>query len=140
MKHHRVHHKHENPTPVVRRRVAQLLDALSEECVALAQNDEAAPESYGRVLRDLETVAEILRESELSHAREQGTEWTLADRAHDAHVERTIHRGSGTHAVAEPMVERSGWCRTLTREDAQRTIEELRNEDELRHDMQRAIG
>lgn len=133
-----------HPSPVVRRRLAEVLDALSAECEALARDTEAAPESYQRVLHDIETLAEVLRES--SHGKDdESTEWTLGDRAADGKIARVIERSSSTriraqaHASAE-RVEESGWCRTLTMEDARRVIEAVREQDAVLHDVQRAIG
>jgi hypothetical protein len=42
--------------------------------------------------------------------------------------------------AAEPASEDSGWCRSLTMEDARRVIEALREQDAVRNDVQRAIG
>ncbi len=138
-------HSGAHPSPVVRRRLAEVLDALSVECEALARDVDASPESYGRVLHDIETLAEVLRESSCC-AGEECTEWTLGDRAADGRIARVIERASGTRLRAGEPIERvdapeqSGWCRTLTMEDARRVIEAVREEDAVRHDVQRAIG
>lgn len=126
-------------SPVVRHRLAAMLDALSSECIGLAHDEGAPPETWRRVLRDIETLAEVLRETELADHGDDKTEWTLSDRAHDAAVARTIERGSGKMRI-EREVEQSGFCRSLSMEDARRVIEELRREDAVRHDVQRALA
>lgn len=130
-----------NVSPVVRRRLASMLDALSAECLALAHSEGATQQEYRQVLQDIETLAEVLRESELAGANKTETEWTLADRAHDAQVARTIERGSQARLCAvDADSESSGWSRTLTMQDARRVIDALREEDMVRHDVQRALA
>lgn len=124
----KAHPNHHEPTPVCHRRVVELLDA------ARADAHDQTPDSYARVLREVETVAEILRESTLGHDGDH-TEWSLGDGAHDAHVRSNIERSSGTHRVTQ-----SGTRPSITLEEARKVIEELRAEDAVRHELQFAIG
>jgi len=92
--------KKTNPT------LAQKLDNLSCECLALAHNNSARVEDYERLAREVESLAASLRES-TSRLR---------------------------------VVEVSGTRPSLTLEEAKRVIEELRAEDAVRNDVQRALA
>ncbi len=65
------------------------------------------------------------------------TEWTLEDRAEDEIMARTI--ASATHLRAEDN-DGSGSRPSLSMEEAGRTIEELRAEDAVHNDVQRALA
>jgi len=125
-----------NPSPVVRHRLADMLDALSAECHSLAHDVRAEVTDYERVLSDIETLAEVLRESDLAKPGEK-TEWTLSDRVKDAVMAKTIASASRMKAA---NVHESGMRASLSLEDARRTIEELRDEDAVRNDVQRALA
>lgn len=125
------------PSPVVRNRLAEMLDALSAECFALARDERARVEDYERVATDIETLAEVLRESELAQPGDRRTEWTLADRAKDMSVARTIE---SVTRIRVDLVDRSGERPSLTLEQAKRVIEDLRAEDAVRNDVQRALA
>lgn len=127
------------PTPVVRQRLAEMLDLLSAECLALADDVRAEAADYERVRSDIETLAEVLREWELSNPGKGRTEWTLADRVKDAVMAKTIASASRMKA-ANADVESSGVRPSLSMEEARRTIEELRDEDAVRNDVQRALA
>lgn len=128
------------PTPVVRQRLAEMLDLLSAECLALANDVRAEAADYERVRSDIETLAEVLREWELSNPGKGKTEWTLADRVKDAVMARTIASASRMKAANAADVESSGVRPSLSMEEARRTIEELRDEDAVRNDVQRALA
>jgi hypothetical protein len=51
----------EHPTPVVRSRLAAMLDSLSAECLSLARDERACPEDYERLAGEIETLAVSLR-------------------------------------------------------------------------------
>lgn len=122
------------PSPNVRNRLAEMLDALSAECLTLARDERVRIEDYERVASDIETLAEVLRESELGLPENRKTEWTLSDRAKDMSVARTIE------SVARLKVEASGERASITLDEAKKVIEALRAEDAVRNDVQRALA
>lgn len=129
------------PSPVVRHRLAEMLDALSAECLELAHDARAESADYERVLSDIETLAEVLREWELHDPNERKTEWTLSDRVKDAMMKKTIASSARMRAANE--AEHSGERPTLSLEEAYRTIGELHEEDSLRSsvdEVQRALA
>ncbi|MBI2390446.1 MAG: hypothetical protein HYV09_12725 [Deltaproteobacteria bacterium] len=141
-----------HPTPVVRQRLAEMLDALSAECLQLArdtrlvESDETDVADYERVLADIETLAEVLREWEQTQpTRATATTsncemWTIADRVKDAAIAKTIASGSRIKAAGPADPCESGVRPTLSLEQARRTIEDLREEDAVRNDVQRALA
>lgn len=131
------------PSPVVRHRLAEMLDALSAECLELAHDARAEVADYERVLSDIETLAEVLREWELHEPGERKTEWTLSDRVKDAMVKKTIASAARMRAANEQHPEQSGERPTLSLAEAYRTIDELHEEDSLRSsvdEVQRALA
>jgi len=125
-----VHHHHQEPTPAAGRRVAELLDAARE------QVNDVSPASYARVLRQVETVAEILRETPLDEEDwEEGPRANATDHAARPLELPELDRESGTRLTGSEASAPS-----ITLKEAREVIKALRREDALRHELQLAIG
>ncbi len=125
-------HPDEEQCPTAGRRVAALLDAARE------QVNDPSPASYARVLRQVETVAEILRETPLDEE-----DWNEGPRVDPSHAPRPLAR-----AIARELARDSSTAfvvpreagPSLTLEDAREVIKALRRSDAVRHELQLAIG